>query len=62
MNEQALRAEIADLRAQVRYLRFVVWKLSVRDLAQQHAKYQVWQKQSCVSEREPEARNGDLPT
>lgn len=44
--------ELAHLREEVRYLRFLVWKLSVRDLAEQHPKYRPWLRRTYVSTRE----------
>lgn len=44
--------QISVLEEELRYLRFLVWKLSVRDLAQQHHKYNRWLTRSYVSTRE----------
>ena len=43
--------ELARLREENEYLSFLVWKLSVRDLATQHPKYEHNLKRTYVSTR-----------
>lgn len=44
-------AEIARLKIELAYLSFLVWKLSVRDLATQHPKYEHNLSRTYVSTR-----------
>lgn len=48
---EQLNKELVRLQEENRYLSFLVWKLSVRELAKQDAKYQHWLKHTYVSTR-----------
>jgi len=44
--------ENKKLREENAYLSFLVWKLSARELATQHSKYECWLRRTYVSTRE----------
>lgn len=51
MTSDQLSKELTRLQEENRYLSFLVWKLSVRELAKQDDKYKHWLKHTYVSTR-----------